>query len=229
MPFPCPSPKGTNFAGLYLNRAGDLVDRNGALWGRRGTMAHDSLPESIRAPRVPSASDDAEHRVGMLRHTLRGYGLDDELCDEACEIARREIAGEPVEDELVHSGPGAMGGRLNPATRREPDEKFYKTPARFSERPALGTKSGERRGSSVISEQEYRSSPASDSSLLDELGVTRVKAGVPGSGQFDPAPPLTAKDRKIARDSVPDFEADRNFREMFPGAPEFGEWLPRRW
>ena len=59
------------------------------------------LPESVRAPHVPSASDEVEARVGMLKHILRGYGLDDELCDEACQIARKELAGE-VSGEDCH-------------------------------------------------------------------------------------------------------------------------------
>jgi hypothetical protein len=32
--FDCPSPKGTNHAGLYLNSAGYLFDRNGGYWGK---------------------------------------------------------------------------------------------------------------------------------------------------------------------------------------------------
>jgi len=113
-----------------------FVTRNGSHltakdWKKMKRLAFDDLPESIRVPRTPSASDEVEHRVGMLRHTLRGYGLDDESCDEACEIARKELAGEPVEDELPVAGPAGMGGRMSNQTR-EGGEKHFRSPIEWA-------------------------------------------------------------------------------------------------
>ena len=66
----------------------------------------------------------------MLRHTLRGYGLDDDSIDEACEICRRELAGEVTDDELPTSGPGGARNAAN-SQSREPDEKAFRSPGRF--------------------------------------------------------------------------------------------------
>jgi hypothetical protein len=202
---------------VFVTKNGSTISKKD--WKRLKLLAADDLPDSIRAPHLPTASD-AEHRVEMLRHYLRGRGLDEESCDQACELARREMEEEePVEDELVHAGPGAMGGRLNPATRREPDEKLFKSPAQFSERTPLGTTAGENRGSSVLSQVEYRSSPASD--------AMRVKIGTPGNSQFDPAPPLTAKDRRMAEDAAA--RPRKGLRKMFPGIEDIGIGdFPRR-
>jgi hypothetical protein len=54
MLFDCPSPKGTNHAGLYLNSAGYLFDRKGGYWGKSQIkkMAEDALPGSMAAPQL---------------------------------------------------------------------------------------------------------------------------------------------------------------------------------
>jgi hypothetical protein len=227
--FPCPSPKGSNHAGLYLNRAGDLVDRNGALWGRRGTMAMDSLPESVRAPRVPTASDDAEHRTGMLRHVLRGYGLDDDSIQEACDICRRELAGEVSDDELPVAGPGGMGGRLSKETR-EGGEKHFRSPGHFSERPPLGTTAtGEKR--SMVGEADYRSSPASDGFARRYPDAMRIGAAVPGNSQFDGQHDRrTRRTRQLAADAASPDAGDRLAEKFGEHAASVGvgEWPSRR-
>ena len=111
---------------------------------------------------MPSAAD-AEHRVEMLRHYLRGRGLDEDL------VIRR------ANSRAVRSraNPSRMSWFMLALARwvgvsiRRPGanlmRNFTELPARFSEPPALGTKAGEKRGSPVLSEQEFRSSPASDS------------------------------------------------------------------
>lgn len=223
--FPCPSPSGRNDAGLYLDRAGNLVDRNGALWGRRNTMAMDSLPESVRAPHVPSASDDAEARVGMLKHILRGYGLDDKSCDEACQIARNELAGEVSgEDYIPASGlksAGGMGGRLSGERSRLGE----------GSRPSLGTLSSEKR-SSPLAESEYRASPASDASFDQRYPGVRERLGRPvhGNSQYDPPSPLRKRERKAAADARTPDAGDRlaeKFGEHFAEVG-VGEWPRRR-
>ena len=165
--FPCPSPKGSNHAGLYLNRAGDLVDRNGALWGRRGTMAMDSLPESIRAPHVPAsdADEDDEERgvegradIKALRKYLHeNTGLSWDVIEDACTLAEQAISerGE-VTDELPTSGPGGMRNASNEVSR-EGGEKVFKSAGRFEKRPPLGTKSSSEERS-MLGEATYRAS-----------------------------------------------------------------------
>lgn len=179
MTFPDGIKRGMAFDGpthskVYMTKNGSAIVRKD--WKKLKRLAADDLPESIRVPRTPTASD-AEHRIDMLRHVLRGYGLDDDSIDEACEICRRELAGEVSDDELPTSGPGGARNLSNSQTR-EGGEEFFKSPGRFESRPPLGTKvSSEKR--SVVGEAEYRSSPASD--------AMRVKIGVPGNGQFDSA------------------------------------------
>ena len=191
-------------------------------------LAVDDLPESVRASRVPSASDEVEHRVGMLRHTLRGYGLDDDSIEEACEICRRELAGEPVEDELPTSGPGGARNLSN-SQAHELDEKVFRSPGRFKSRPPLGTTaSGEER--SVVGEATYRSSPASDSFAQDFPDAMRIGTAVPGRSQFDGADDRrTKRERRIAADAALDGAAD-SLAEKFPGIENIGvgDFLRRR-
>ena len=54
--------------GAYVTRGGSMISKRD--WSRLKQLAADDLPESVRAPRVPSASD-AEHRIEMLRHYLQ--------------------------------------------------------------------------------------------------------------------------------------------------------------
>ena len=188
----------------------------------KARLAFDDLPESVRAPRVPTASDEVEHRVGMLKHILRGYGLDDESCDEACEIARKELAGEPVEDELPTSGPGGARNLAN-SQPREPDGKVFRSPGRFESRPPLGTTSSSKERS-MIGEADYRSSPASD--------AMRVGIGVPGNSQFDGANDRRSKrERRLAADARSDAAGESLLRMFGPDGPArvgVGEWPKRR-
>jgi hypothetical protein len=171
---------------------------------------------------------DAEHRLDMLRHILRGYGLDDESVEEACEICRRELAGETTEDELPISGPAGAGGKLSKQSR-EPDEKVFRSPGHFERRPPLGTTaSSEER--SMIGEATYRSSPASDSFAADFSDAMRIGFSY-GSGQFDEErhDRRTKRQRRIAADAVSPASGAR-LSEMFPDIERVGIgcWPSRR-
>jgi hypothetical protein len=195
------------------------------------------LIELLPSPHVPASDEDDKEREVERRpdiKALRKYlhentGLSWDVIEDACELCEQAISerGE-VTDELPTAGPGGARNLANSRTR-EGGEKVFKSPGRFEKRASLGTLSSEKR-SSPLAESEYRASPASDSASFFAMFPDAERIGTTyGSSQFDPAPPLTAKARKIARDSVPGSEADRHFREMFPDAPEVGEWLPRRW
>jgi hypothetical protein len=215
-----------------------VATRNGSTiserdWSRlsakaKAKLVFDDLPESVRAPRVPSASDDAERRVGMLRHTLRGYGLDDDSVEEACEICRRELEGE-ADDELPTAGPGGARNLAN-SQSREPGEKVFRSPGRFERRPPLGTlSSGEKR--SFPHEADYRSSPASDESFDRRYPGVRERIGHSyGSGQYDLPPRLSKRERKLAADAALDGAADRLVGKFGAHFAEIGvgSWPKRR-
>ena len=206
-----------NHPKIYVTRNGSHIDlRDWAKFGRKAKarLAGDDLPPS---PHAPIASD-AESRIAMLRHYLRGRGMDEESIEQACDICKTELEGGEVEDELPTAGPGGARNLAN-SQSREGGEKVFKSTGHFEKRPLLGTTASNRERS-VIGEVEYRSSPASDRSLLDELGVTRIKVGVPGSSQFDPAPPLTAKGRQLAEDAAA--RPRKSLRKMFPDLERIG-------
>jgi hypothetical protein len=221
--FPCPSPRGTNNAGLFLNKAGELVDRRGGLWGRPGTMALDELPESLSTEHLPPSTelgpwhdsvrkhtlgdeDDVDNRIDLLRHYLRGRGLSEDDVEEACALAAKG-RGE-VEDELPVSGPAGMGGALSKQSR-EANEKVFRSPGRFESRPALGTKAtGEKR-----SPVDYRSSPASDSFFLEKFPeAARIK---PGYEPPESERPLTRAERRRAHDMAMDADSTADLARMF--------------
>jgi hypothetical protein len=207
--------------GCYLTPNGSMVTRKD--WQKmKRNLALDDLPRSPRAPHAPTASD-AEHRIDMVRHFLRGRGLDEESIEEACAICKRELEEEePVEDELPENALyGGMGGALT-GRSREPDGK----------RPPLGTKSGEKRGSSVLSEQEFRSSPASDSASFFAMFPDAARIGHTfGSPQFDPAnppPPMSKRTMRQSYDGA-DGKARAHLEDMLGfELPEVGPWPKRR-
>ena len=211
---------------VFVTKNGSTISKKD--WKRLKLLAADDLPDSIRAPHVPTASDEVEHRVGMLRHTLRGYGLDDDSIDEACEICRRELAGEPVEDELPTSGPGGARNLSN-SQSREGGEKHFRSPGRFESRPPLGTTSSSKERS-MLGEATYRASPASDASLKSDRPWARVGIGY-GSSQFDPANPPPPRSKRATRQAYDG--ADGKAREHLEDLlgfklPEVGPWPSRR-
>ena len=63
--FAAPSPKNTNNAGLYLTKAGSLIDKRGAYWGRSQI--------------VKLAMDAMPHDLGERDHERRGTDLQNEM------------------------------------------------------------------------------------------------------------------------------------------------------
>ena len=108
--FHAPSPKGSNFAGLYLTEAGDLVDRRGARWGK-SSLAFDSMPESgiVDGPRLSERSpnisgDDEGHE--HIRSFLETSGLTAEQIAHVLGLIRKlpNPAGDPGRDSARNLG-----------------------------------------------------------------------------------------------------------------------------
>jgi hypothetical protein len=208
---------------IFVTKNGSQINQED--WKKMKRLAFDDLPESVRAPQIPTASD-AEHQLAQFRGYLRGKGVDAESCDEACEIARRDLAGEVTDDELPTSGPGGARNLAN-SQSREPDEKVFRSPGRFESRPPLGTTaSGEKR--SPVGESDYRSSPASDSaSFLREFPDAARIGHTFGVGQFDQPLPLSKRERRQAYDGA-DGKAREHLEDLLGfKLPEVGPW-PKR-
>jgi hypothetical protein len=105
--FACPSPKGSNHAGLYLNEAGQLVDRHGALWGASGSMALDQMPDDLHEK--ADAREEAEKRIQEVRSAIQKYceeaDLDERVCADIYKILEQVI---PLRDKFAY-GPNAKG------------------------------------------------------------------------------------------------------------------------
>jgi hypothetical protein len=195
-------------------------------WKKMRRLALDDLPESIHVPRTPSASDEVEHRIGMLRHVLRGYGLDDDSIDEACEICRRELAGEVTDDELPIAG---ACHALFAGESREPGERSFRASGRSESRsrPPLGTKASHERSGSVLSEQEYRSSPASNSASFEFPKENLTPHYEPPESERR----SSARARRLAADAASDAAGESLLRLFGPDGPAcvgVGEWPKRR-
>jgi hypothetical protein len=85
--FDAPSPRGTNYAGLYLTKGGTLVDRRGRSWGasQMRRMALDaamtsSVPKKPHNPLATGARNDFDSALK-------------ELCD-ALGLETEEVAGQ---------------------------------------------------------------------------------------------------------------------------------------
>jgi hypothetical protein len=238
--FACPSPKGTNHAQLFLNSKGELIDgKTGRYWGRSSKMAHDELPESLRSSPGVGKRDDVDERLNAMRQDVEGVieklYLNDESkgaiikamlkhCDAARERPpvrgkdaargqRRARDQEPDHEGLVRflrsgeeepSGEDvlAVSGPLHAALARQTrqaGEKPFRDPAQFSDR--------------------YPET--------DRLGADRLGCGLFGSSQFDPAPPLSSRDKRQAHDAA---GAEARLAKKFPGIEnvKVGEWPERR-
>jgi hypothetical protein len=92
MLFDCPSPKGTNHAGLYLNSAGYLFDRRGGYWGKSQIkkMAMDQ---------------DLHHDRGETAEALLALRSDIEKCMEELDL-HDEVKRELFECLNRHIRPG---------------------------------------------------------------------------------------------------------------------------
>ena len=83
--FPCPSPKGTNDAKLYLNERGELLDRWGRLWGRRQMLAFDALPPDFATvlDRGDAVAGTPETVRKFIAHEIAETGINYYVCDFA--------------------------------------------------------------------------------------------------------------------------------------------------
>jgi hypothetical protein len=104
--FNAPSPKGTNNAGLFLTRAGHLVDRWGNNWGRSSMrMAHDAalaspMSAGPKRPQNPLAAGARGDVDSSLKRLCDALGLEheevagqvDDILDEAERVQAREYA-----------------------------------------------------------------------------------------------------------------------------------------
>jgi hypothetical protein len=217
---------------IYITPAGShITQKDWAKMKRRLALDKAIKPfdgDLVRQKDHPEAFDDDDGEVrppdikALRKYLHENTGLSWDVIEEACTLCELQH-GEPAEDYLPASGlrsAGGMGGRLSGERSRLGE----------GPRPALGTKSAEKRGSSVLSEQEYRSSPASDSASFFAMFPDASRIGTTyGSSQFDPAPPLTAKARKIAADHA---DGETHLLEMFgpdgPARVGVGEWPKRR-
>jgi hypothetical protein len=105
--FDAPSPRGTNHAGLFLTKAGHLVDRHGRDWGRSTmkTLALDAAldpPVAFGAERKWTPNDwQASHTRKALEAALQeateAHGLDDGQHKELLELIHRHLKGEAQE------------------------------------------------------------------------------------------------------------------------------------
>jgi hypothetical protein len=117
--FACPSPKGTNRAQLYLNSRGELMDRNGAFWGKSQIkrMAMDAaMTPAFGAERTWTPMD---HQAARTRHDLEevlktaceAHGLDDSRYKELVDLVHRHLKGEAQEGRgmgATDKGKGAV-------------------------------------------------------------------------------------------------------------------------
>ena len=110
--FSCPSPRGTNNAGLYLTKAGTLVDRHGRNWGASSMrrMAQDAaLTPAFGAEREWTPMD---HQAAHLRRAVhdalgeacKAHGLNDQVHKALSDLVDQHLKGESDADK----GMGAL-------------------------------------------------------------------------------------------------------------------------
>jgi hypothetical protein len=120
--FACPSPKNTNHAGLYLTKAGHLVDRHGRDWGR-SSMRRMALDQELdgMSP-APSANEDdgCEEKMKALRVELErltdvdGLNLGDKARGAIIRLLQKHCP------DTWHRDGGAKARDAEPA-ERDPD------------------------------------------------------------------------------------------------------------
>jgi hypothetical protein len=215
--FPCPSPKGTNHAGLYIDRGGNLVDKTGALWGRRGTMAMDSLPENIR----PGESHlPPEPKVGPWHDSVtRKVLLRDELPPSPRSPRSPRAPGSDAErrlDMLLHFLLGLGLSRDDAELALEHARADLKTGEVEDQLPVSGPggmggrmSKQSREGGEKIFEQQSRAADNEEDFLRRFPDARRVGGGTPAER------PLSAKDRQLAADRAnSEASALRRFPEL---------------
>jgi hypothetical protein len=131
--FDAPSPKGTNFARLFLNKRGHLIDgRTGAYWGRSRMMAMDAaLPEASSGPKKPVNHHASAARLELnsaLQKLCSALGLEHEeisgqigdILDEAERVQVQEYAASLGGGK--GAGKGAIDKTKGAAARDREDE-----------------------------------------------------------------------------------------------------------
>jgi hypothetical protein len=100
--FAAPSPKNTNRAQLYLNKRGELMDRNGAFWGRSQIkkMAMDAAlgapPDTGEREWGPQdwAVNHTRHALGdAIEEACTAHGLDDEQHKALRDLVEQHLFG----------------------------------------------------------------------------------------------------------------------------------------
>jgi hypothetical protein len=143
----CPSPKNTNNAGLYLTKAGHLVDRHGRDWGRSSMrrMALDAELDGMTPSPSANEDDGCEEKMKALRMELErlidvdGLGLLDKskgaiikLLNKHCPDTWHRDGGAKAKDAAKHHrrardeddeewGPEALRRYLEEHTGLAPD------------------------------------------------------------------------------------------------------------
>jgi hypothetical protein len=240
--YAAPSPSGRNDMKLYLNSRGELLDKNGVFWGKSqiARMARDEMPDGLSPASTakPSGREhEANERLKKLRvgveMLLEKLDLSDHVCRAFYDLLKQ------MEPRSLHDvGPNAKDAAKHRRARDE--EPSHEEFAKYLRSKGLDEE--------AIAE------------ALEFAGYGETADALPVAGPFhrllarqtrEPdgkmfefpkenlapryEPPeserrLSARDRRLARDSVPGSEADRHFREMFPNCNvEVGEWPRRRW
>jgi hypothetical protein len=101
--FAAPSPKNTNHAGLYLTKAGTLVDRHGRRWGRSQIV---KLAMDAALPGSEQSAAMTELRSALHR-ACNAAGLTTEQHQEIYDLIHEHLSGQAEEDR----GAGATDRR----------------------------------------------------------------------------------------------------------------------
>jgi hypothetical protein len=187
--FACPSPRGTNGAGLYLTRAGHLVDKHGNHWGRSSMkMALDAalatpMSTGPKKPQNPLASQARSDHAAALKKVADVLGLPEEVMDRIKTIIE-EAERVQIQEYAASLGGGKGAGK----------GAIDKSKAATDDDDEDDDASVERRV------RELLSSKGLDSETIEEA-LKRVRA-----------------DREAARDSRPQPATRGGFGGRFSGA-----------
>jgi hypothetical protein len=118
-PFACPSPRGSNNAGLFLTKPGTLVDKHGRSWGASSIrrMALDAaLPDA-------NAERDHEHRGNELHADMQKLVDEFDLHDEVADAVMSLLAKHFPPQSKRGPGPDATRGAGARDRRRGADAR----------------------------------------------------------------------------------------------------------
>jgi hypothetical protein len=208
--FAAPSPKGTNHQGLYLNSAGELLDRSGRRWGQSQIMALDAVlatPESGEARTKRSTAEWAQsHARAALHEALeeacREHELTDDQHKELAELVDQHLRGEAQADR----GKGAIDRDRGKGAVDDDDEDDDDSD--FASRV-----------------RSYLSSKGLDPKSIEdaiEIAVRNRNAGVDErpSNRFGGGPPikqrLEAKDLESEYPGISDYPDTMNLGQLDP-------------